>query len=248
MPAPSSAEFLMRATRRYAAKNTPERQIELGQIVARWQRHEGGPDAAPPEVREAGIAARNALIVENMGLAVSLANRASRFLPHTAGLSHDDLVSAAIEGLKRAAELNDPSLGYRLSTISYWWIRQSLTRLVEMNRSHVHIPPGQFRNLKNGVVTANTQAAAAALSVLSLDVAPNEDGEDLGSFIPDMRSLHCIAEHIESNEKADRIHAAIDQLPEKDRELIHRAIERGHPGTSPQYRRAQEKLRQLIAA
>jgi DNA-directed RNA polymerase sigma subunit (sigma70/sigma32) len=69
------------------------------------------------------IEARNFLVESNLRLVVSLVMKLRQPLSRV-----PDLIQEGNIGLMRAAELFDPSRGFRFSTYAVWWIRQTIQR------------------------------------------------------------------------------------------------------------------------
>ena len=233
--------------------HSAQRQLELGRDIAAWQRHPDGPDAAPPAVRHRGLKARNALVQENLGLAIKFANRYRRLVDSNQQVCLEDIQMAAIEGLIRGAELHDPARGYRFSTYSMWWIRQSVSRHLENTLGLIRIPGARARRIRNGEADLNepiNAAAVDALFVLSLDrPSPHSDSDSsLADAIPDQTSLACAIERSISEAGEEWLLGKIEQLPAKEQEEIDRALSRGTPGRTVAYRKAREHLTELICA
>ena len=54
---------------------TTAEELHLSQAIRRWQDWEGGPDAAPAQVRRRGLRARERMVAANLRLVVSVANK-----------------------------------------------------------------------------------------------------------------------------------------------------------------------------
>ena len=74
-------------------------------------------------MRQGDSSARNQLIEANLRFAVSVAKR---FLP--SGASFEDLIQAGCEGLVRAADKFDASLGYRFISYATWFVKNEVSK------------------------------------------------------------------------------------------------------------------------
>lgn len=54
---------------------THREEIELGRLVQRWQRWDGGPDAAPAPVVRRGLRARSRMTTANLRLVAAVSSR-----------------------------------------------------------------------------------------------------------------------------------------------------------------------------
>lgn len=79
--------------------------------------------------------ARTALILHNLGLVISIANKYRR-----SGSLHAELVAAGNLALIRAVEKFDPAFDRRFSTYATWWIRAAMERTLEHYASVVSMP------------------------------------------------------------------------------------------------------------
>ena len=74
-------------------------------------------------MRQGDSSARNQLIEANLRFAVSVAKR---FLP--SGASFEDLIQAGCEGLVRAVDKFDASLGYRFISFATWFVKNEVSK------------------------------------------------------------------------------------------------------------------------
>ena len=88
--------------------------------------------SGPPEQREL---ARKRLIESNQRLIASIAKRY-----RGRGLSFDDLQQEGNLGLMHAADKFDPKRGTKFSTYAIPWIRQSMGRALEANKTEIRLP------------------------------------------------------------------------------------------------------------
>lgn len=165
------------------------------------------------QIERGDLAAKERLINSNLRLVVSIAKRYRRDGNHTGhDLSFLDLIQEGNQGLIRAAEKFDYRKGFKFSTYSSWWIKQSIQRALadkgETIRVPVHMYEASYKIEKvrksymaefgreptvDEIVAASdvplekvTYLQDTARVVSSLDRPVSEDSDDThGQFIKD---------------------------------------------------------------
>src|SRR3990172_5479347 len=116
--------------RRVSAGKAARRHIARGASPLTAQRKR-----ALQRIVDDGLAAREALVLHNLPLVVSVVGRF-----RNTELDCDDLVQEGILGLLKAAEKYDPKRGTRFGTLAVWWIRQSVGRALSTTGRAVRLP------------------------------------------------------------------------------------------------------------
>ena len=204
---------------------TPSEEIELGTAIQAWRNH---PDPCPPGLRRRGERARERFIRANLRLSVAwVTKRCHRLAKHGAV---DDLIQAANEGLMRAVERFDPTLGYRFSTYAYWWIRQSVNRWIDLHGRTVAIPGSHSQQIgRLAIVTRElsdrlnrhpTREELAHEMGISMRV--------LADLLMNAKPIHSldqqIDEHAQGYSLGDTIATADESLEEQEAAAEHRAM------------------------
>lgn len=159
---------------------TPAEELHLGTMVRRWL---DDPDPSPAVIRR-GRRSRDRMIAANLRLVVSVAKRYHPAIQRRR-LSHLDALQEGSVGLVRAAELFEPSKGYKFSTYAYWWIRQALTRWLSSS-DLIRVPVYLREQLNRGDPLDGNErltAAAAVLNPSSLDRLVGDGQTPLGELL-----------------------------------------------------------------
>ncbi len=113
--------------------------------------------ATASRARAGDFGARQAMIEHNLRLVVSIAkNYLGRGLPMT------DLIEEGNLGLMHAIGKFEPDRGFRFSTYSSWWIRQSIERAIMHQARLVRLPVHVVRELNHVLKARRTLEAASA--------------------------------------------------------------------------------------
>ncbi len=86
-------------------------------------------------VRAGDEDARRMLILSNLKLVITIAKSYMSY-----GVSFLDLIEEGNIGLIKAVSRFDPEMGFRFSTYSSWWIRQSIVRAISNHSRTIRIP------------------------------------------------------------------------------------------------------------
>jgi len=120
---------------------TAAEEIELGNAIQQMMPLVGKPDLTKEEQRiiRIGERAKRRMIQGNLRLVIRVAGKYSKL---TTRITMQDLIQEGNIGLIRAAEMFDPSRGYKFSTYAYWWIKQGIMRASQMQDRIIKLPSG----------------------------------------------------------------------------------------------------------
>jgi RNA polymerase primary sigma factor len=229
---------------------THAQEIELARRVdaGRSAEKQLSRRSLPPQRRQAlkrqvsdGQAAREALVLHNLPLVLSVAGRF-----RNSSLDYDDLIQEGILGLLKAAERYDPSRGTRFGTLAVWWIRQSIGRAVANTGRAVRLPVnrgwrfsqlrriaaqlaqklGEEPSLEQVAHTAgmSPQSAAALMrdgqAVISLDAPPSDPDER--STLERMADDTALdpEETVVENSLTNVLRESLSELDEREAEIL----------------------------
>jgi RNA polymerase primary sigma factor len=211
----------------------PEEEIELAKRIERGD-----------------LEAKDLLINSNLRLVVSVARH---YVGQ--GLTLEDLVQEGMLGLIRAVEKFDYRKGYRFSTYATIWIRQALQRGLDNTGRTIRLPSHMSQRARriariereltaeHGEPPSDEKVAEAAQldleevillrerdrALASLDATVGDDGETpLGALLP--AEGDPVDEEVARETEASTLRAAVDALPEEERQVIHLRFGTGGEG------------------
>jgi RNA polymerase primary sigma factor len=231
---------------------TASQEIQLGRQVKKYVELKGLPKDQLDDIQKrqikTGLRAKEKLIKSNMKLVASVARKMlAKANPKT--LTFSDLLQEGAIGLSRAAELFDPERGYKFSTYSYWWIRQSISRAIYgtdrmirvpdsmLNRfikaqrilkdfyfEHGHSPSTEQITELTGLQPGDFQLMAQSYHHKSSDdpIFGNDQGVSIiEAFSSDNpRAGDCFETDIEVTEQIEKIRVAMLRLDDESQQII----------------------------
>jgi len=212
-------------------KSLPSKTLSMDEVVELYNKYQKNN----PKLLE------NEMIKYNGRLVISIAKG---FVGR--GLDFMDLIQEGNLGLVKAIKKYDPSKGYRFSTYATWWIRQAVSRAILDQAKTIRIPVAKetkIAKMKKVMVELEQQLGRiptheeiakemkitkesvkelqmANQDVISLNVSVNndEDGEELGYFIPSEND----SPDVECDNLALKVtlNNVLTSLNEREREII----------------------------
>jgi RNA polymerase sigma factor (sigma-70 family) len=163
------------------------------------------------------------LVTENMRLAPYCVRRfMSRYrIPAALGLDVEDLISEAFLALCRAAELWDPGRGmfstYAVAAIHNWLF--NVCKLDRLDTSTTETGDETEDSAAAGSQERREHRRRSLIELVSLDMPVGEsEDERLMDLLPDTRPQP--EEEVLNRRMASELHAAVGELPERDRQVI----------------------------
>jgi RNA polymerase sigma factor (sigma-70 family) len=225
---------------------TAEEEVGLAQLI----RGEQIPiSQALPKGYRAGLThgderarAFDAMIAHNSGLVWS---HVSAY--RVGCLEDEDLFQLGVEGLIRAVEKFDTTMGNKFSTYATWWIRQAMSRAVPDTAQLIRIPVHVYERMRKiqaerrrlllrdghaSIETIGEQCGEKPAKVLeflrlsegivSLD-APLADEADtsVGDLVASFRDTSDRPDDVVDHETGLRlVHAALDRMPQREANIL----------------------------
>lgn len=136
----TSGQFLDDSIFRHRVLSREEEHALLVEVAAERAIQERAERERDKAVKERLLSqvtgqARTKLVLHNLRLAARLATKY-----RGRGLDFDDLVSEAVQGILKAADLFDPERKNKFSTYASWWVIQYIQRAISYQGRTVRIP------------------------------------------------------------------------------------------------------------
>ena len=189
---------------------TAAEEIHQAQLIRTWLDYEGGADNAPRAVQRRGQRAVKRFMEGNLRLVISLA-RKNELRGKAVGLELIDLIQEGNIGLNTAARKFDPELGYKFSTYAYWWIRQSISRSIEMGNT-IRIPSNVLHSV-NRLKKATNQMQGASFAEICTAARLEPEGARFLMAVDHLKRLSSLEASV--NRPSDTTAASLaDLLPD----------------------------------
>ncbi len=182
------------------------------------------------------LEARNELVIHNQRF---LRKEVNAYHKRHQCLEVEDLLSEANIGLIRAAELFDPTKGFRFTTYAKYWILQALNSYASQNTGVIRLPANKGEKLMKicaAMTAADTSDSSTLATMTGIDIVTVEEllpftangiSLDTEATTPSgekgerMENFIChYDEDFDSNLEMEEFRAIIDSLPEKNREVL----------------------------
>ena len=175
-------------------------------------------------VRGGDEEARKQLILSNLKLVITIAKSYASY-----GVPFLDLIEEGNIGLMKAVSRFDPEKGFRFSTYSSWWIRQSIVRAISNYSRTIRIPIHVFQLMTRFVALENSREPLSDEEMIErLDIS-RKKFRMISKLVNDIRALDIsssidtyskLTAHMEPEDETDPEKIVLRQIEHEELALM----------------------------
>ena len=168
-----------------------------------------------------GQAAREALVLHNLPLVLSIAGR----FRHSE-LGYEDLIQEGILGLIKAADRYNPERGTRFGTLAVWWIRQAIGRAIANTGRTIRLPVNRAWKLSQlrRISAQLSQASGDEPRVEQVAEMAGVTSEAAASMLRDGQSVVSLDAPVDPDDRAALERIADNTAADPEQSMVQRSL------------------------